>query len=138
MAQEDLKVAGEIYEAFNRGDLARVEELLDPDIEWVEPEGYFLPEGRGVHRGRDTVLRFLVGFGEYWERFSVHPDRMWDGGEGVVLMFGRQVGRARVTGRDYQGPVANLWVVQDGRAIRHESIGDTWSIAHALGGRAEG
>jgi ketosteroid isomerase-like protein len=135
---DDVAVAREIYEAFNRGDIARVEELMDPEVEWVEPQGYFVPEGRGVHRGRDLVMGFLHAFGEYWETFTVHPDRMWDGGDGNVLVWGRQVGRARATGRDYEGPVANLWVVRDGRAVRHESIGDSWSIAEALGGRPGG
>jgi ketosteroid isomerase-like protein len=134
MAREPVTVAAEVYTAFNRGDIDRVAELFHPEIEWVEPQGYFVPEGRGVHRGRETILGFLEAFGRYWSRFEVHADRLWDGGGGEVLMWGRQQGTARDTGRTYEGPVANLWVVRDGLITRHESIGDTLSIAAALDG----
>jgi ketosteroid isomerase-like protein len=81
------------------------------------------------------VLAFLVAFGEYWESFTVHADRLYDGGGGHVLVLGRHRGRARATGREYEGPMANLWLIRAGRAVRHESIGDTWAVAEALGGR---
>ncbi|WP_320669768.1 nuclear transport factor 2 family protein [Patulibacter defluvii] len=135
MTASPVEVAAEVYASFNRGDIARVAELFDPEIEWVEPQGYFVPEGRGVRRGREVILGLLDAFGRYWSSFQVHADRIWDGGDGEVLMWGRQVGVARETGRTYEGPVANLWVVRDGLITRHESVGDTWSIADALGGR---
>ncbi len=134
-ARAPVAVVAEVYAAFNRGDLERVTELFAPDVEWIEPQGYFLPEGRGSNRGRELIMEFLVGFGRYWSSFEVQADGIWDGGDGVVLMWGKQVGVARDSGRSYAGPVANLWVVRDGLITRHRSVGDTWSIADALGGR---
>ena len=45
------KVVEQIYARFNEGDIEAVAALLAPDIEWVESEGYFLPQARGSWRG---------------------------------------------------------------------------------------
>lgn len=38
MAEANVEALQRGYEALNRGDLSAVLELLDPDIEWQEPE----------------------------------------------------------------------------------------------------
>lgn len=133
MSDADLTATQEVYAAFNRGDLQRVGELFDPDIEWVEPEGYFLPEGRGTHRGRERVMSFLQAFGGYWSTFRVEPDQLFDIGDGTVIVIGHQRGEARATRRRLEVPFANLWQVRGGLMTKHWSIADTRTVAAVLG-----
>lgn len=52
------------YAAFSTGDMATLQELFSPDIEWVEPGRHALA---GTYRGTDAVLGF---FGALMERSS--------------------------------------------------------------------
>ena len=70
MGTSALDVAREIYEAFNRGDMERVNELFDDEIEWEEPAGYFVPEARGKTRGKSAVFAI---FGRYPELLRALP-----------------------------------------------------------------
>lgn len=133
MSQSDVAVVREIYDAFNRGDIERVTELLHPDIEWVEPEGYPVPEGRGTVIGRDAVLRVFERYPEHWESFGPTPEELYDAGDGVVFVVGRQEGRGLRTGREVSSSFVNLWRVRDGQAVLHRSWSDTKLLGQAVG-----
>lgn len=128
-----VMVAREIYEAFNRGDLNRVGALFDDDIEWVEPEGYFVPEGRGTVRGRDAVFEIFAQYPRYWASFSPMPEEFFDAGDGVVFVTGKQFGRSH-GGDEVQAPFINLWRIRNGRAVLHRSWSDTKTMSSALHG----
>ena len=56
MREEDVEAVRRGYEAWNRGEVGAVLELVDPDIEWRP--GTDAPEA-GEHRGRDGFRGFL-------------------------------------------------------------------------------
>ena len=131
--EADVQVAREIYEAFNRGDLDRVAALFDDDIEWVEPEGYFVPEGRGTVRGRDAVFEIFAHYPRYWVRFAPTPEEFFDAGDGVVFVTGKQLGLSH-GGNEVQASFINLWRIRNGRAVLHRSWSDTKTMSAVLNG----
>jgi ketosteroid isomerase-like protein len=131
MSQPDVDVVRELYEQFNTGNLDRVRELMHPDIEWVEPAGYFVPEATGTTRGVDAVFAVFARYPEIWARFAPTAEEFYDAGDGTVLVIGTQ--RATTHGgNDVEGSFINLWRVDGGRLTLHRSWSDTKSLADTL------
>ncbi|WP_320672604.1 nuclear transport factor 2 family protein [Patulibacter defluvii] len=131
MAQADIDVVRELYDAFNAGRIERVRELLSDEIEWVEPAGYFVPEAAGTTRGLDAVLAVFDRYPEIWERFAPTAEEFHDAGGGVVFVIGTQHGRTH-GGHEVAGSFVNCWQVEDGRLTVHRSWSDTKTIAETI------
>lgn len=121
MAPTNVDILRDGYAAFSRGDIPAVLAVLDPDIEWIEPEGY--PWG-ATYRGHDEVLG-LFGtaaqmLGPDWR---VEPDELLPCGDDGVLALGHHRG----TGErgPWAVPFAMVWQLRDGRAVRFRQYGDT-------------
>ena len=56
MSEHEVELVRRGYEAFARGDLAAVEELLDPDVHW---HGYDEEDPRGGCRSREQAIEFI-------------------------------------------------------------------------------
>ncbi|MBS1879433.1 MAG: nuclear transport factor 2 family protein [Actinobacteria bacterium] len=135
MSEDSIRVVREIYEAFEQGDMDGVFGRLDEDIDWREPDGYFVAAG-GV-RGHAAVQGALARYPEVWEQFSLDPETFLDAGEHVVVL-GRQSGVARATGREFSGRFANVWLVQGGKARAFEAFADTGLIWKAFDAQPPG
>lgn len=131
MSQADVDVARELYDQFNAGNLDRVRELLHPDIEWVEPAGYFVPEGAGVTRGIDALFAVFGRYPELWAEFAPTPEEFYDAGDGVVFVIGTQRGTTH-GGNEVAASFINMWHVGDGRLTVHRSWSDTKTMAQTL------
>lgn len=131
MADGDVVVVRELYEAFNAGDLARVRELFSDEIEWVEPAGYFLQEAAGTTRGIDDVFAMFERYPEIWASFAPTPEEFYDAGGGKVFAIGTQHARTH-GGTEVAASFINLWEVRDGELTVHRSWSDTKSMGEAL------
>ncbi len=73
-----------VYEALAAGDPGPLSDLMDPDIEWAEPEG--APVIAGLVRGRAAVFtEVFARIPEVWAEFSCEPREFLDAGERVVV-----------------------------------------------------
>jgi ketosteroid isomerase-like protein len=87
MAEDMAARLWSAYEAINRGDPVPGLDLMDPEIEWIEPDGApgvgGLTPGSGVYRTRDEVLTgvFQLLGGRLWDDFRVEPDQVIDAGD---------------------------------------------------------
>ena len=120
MAEANVEALRRGYEALNRGDLSVVLELLDPDIEWHEPDPS--PEA-GTHTGRDSFERFMSSWIDSFDGFQVEPEQVVERGDKLIAVV-RQSGRGLASGFHIDARLAHVWTVQDGRAIRWESVED--------------
>jgi uncharacterized protein len=121
MAPTNVEILRDGYAAFGRGDIPAVLAVFDPDIEWIEPEGF--PWGR-TYRGHDEVVG-LFGtaaqmLGPDWR---VVPDELLPCGDDHVLALGHHRG----TGEDgpWAVPFAMVWQMRDGKAVRFRQYSDT-------------
>ncbi|HEX8744857.1 MAG TPA: nuclear transport factor 2 family protein [Thermoleophilaceae bacterium] len=112
-------VIREAYDAFARGDIPGVLELVSDDVEWTVAE--VLVQG-GSWQGRDGAGQFFQGLGEKYEELSVDIHDLVDGGDRVV---GVGVGRGK---RRDGGPVeygfAHVFTVSEGKVTRFREYAD--------------
>jgi ketosteroid isomerase-like protein len=89
------------------------------------------PDLDTIHRGHEGVRRFFEQFNEPWEELSVKPDKVVDAGSQVlVLLHFRAVGR---DGIEVELPLAHLWTMRDGLAVRMNAFSDQQDALDAAG-----
>jgi ketosteroid isomerase-like protein len=84
MTQGNVEVARDLVQAVNRRDLDAFLELLRPDVEWDDREGW--PGIQGVYRGRPGVRDWWERFLEVWESVAVEIDEITEGPDGSVVL----------------------------------------------------
>jgi uncharacterized protein len=122
----NIDAARASYEAFGRGDLEALREMLSEDSTWLTSDE--LPLG-GETQGRDAILGNFSQIPNYWSSFSVEPEEFIDAGEWVVVK-GRQT--AGHSGDSFEAPFAHLMKFADGKIVRGEFYGDSAKAARVL------
>ncbi len=59
-ADESTRLAQSAYEAFGRGDMAALAEVMADDVEWVNP-GVPADPNAGTFKGKEAVLGWFGG-----------------------------------------------------------------------------
>jgi ketosteroid isomerase-like protein len=132
MSEENLNIARQGYEAFNRGDIDAVLSIMDPNIEWQEPDVEGLPF-RGTHHGPEAVANNVFGLvEEHWDGLHVEAEEFLDAGDRVIVL-GRFQGTGKATGRTLDAPYAHVWTLRDGRLVHFRNYTDTANFLQALG-----
>jgi ketosteroid isomerase-like protein len=120
------------YDAASRGDIETLLGAFDPDIDWIEPAGYF-PGARGAFRGIEEVRRiFTEEYPRHWAEWIVIPESVIDAREHVLV-----TGTAHFkthAGVEGSARLCNVWTFHAGKAVRLEVFNDTALLWRALGG----
>jgi uncharacterized protein len=131
MSEEDVRSLRQVYAAMSRWDYEQLAEVVAHDIEWELPET--VPWG-GVHHGHDGLQAMAEIFREHVDGLWADPDDFLDAGDRVVVL-GRQRGRVRSTGREFEVQVAHVWALTDGVPSVFRGYFDTEPVVAALQGR---
>jgi uncharacterized protein len=124
-----VEVVKRLYESFADHDFPAVLATLDPDIEWIEAEGYIYG---GTYRGRDAVAEGVLERDRLeWEGFSAEPDLFISEGDQVVTR-GWYSGTYRATNRAFKARFVHWYTVKDDRIVRFEQIVDSVKVLDAL------
>jgi ketosteroid isomerase-like protein len=93
MSQENVELARQCLDAYNRRDIEVLRALNDPGVEvdWTASRGV----EAGVYKGFDAVMRFYAGYFDAFEEIVIEPERFIEAGESVVVP-----NVARVRGRE--------------------------------------
>ena len=113
MSQENVEIARDAIEAFNRDGPEAALAWLAPDLEWHDlPD---LPDAE-VHRGHRGFLRaFEQFFGEL--ELYVKVDEIIDHGEQIVV-FARNIGRGRGSGAKFEQRIFGVWTLRNRLIVR--------------------
>jgi len=122
----NVDTAQSAYEAFARGDLEALKEMMTEDSTWLTSDE--LPLG-GETRGRDEILGNFAQIPNYWSSFSIEPEEFIDGGEWVIV---RGTQRAGNEGGSFESPFAHLLRFADGKIARGEFYADSAKAAKVL------
>ena len=127
MAREHIEVISQIYEAFDRGDLAALFARLTPDAEVFESRD--VPWG-GVYTGQQRVGQYLVKLTNAIDS-HVSVEHTIDAGD-VVVIVGRARGTVRATGTPFDVPCVHVWQMRGNRAARFSAYIDHPTMLAAL------
>ncbi len=129
MAQDNVDVVQSAWDAFGRGDIDAVLDVIAPSAETRVPET--LPWG-GTYAGPDGFGDFVARLNENFEQFSATPDKVLGADDNHVIVLAKVKGRVKGG-----GTVENraVWVYQlrDGKIADAETFGDTAQVLQALG-----
>ena len=114
MAEQNADLVRGAYEAFSRGDVPAVLDMLADDIEWNVPPP--LPQAGDAH-GRDEVAAFFERLGALWEDLSLELDDFVASGDRVCVI-GR--GTGKVDGQTTGYWFVHAWTLANGKAIRFD------------------
>ena len=131
MSQENVTLLQRWYEAFPRGDIPTVLALMDPNIEWDEPQAPDYPFG-GIHRGPQGVANEVFGLVQtYYQEFAVVPQEFVDAGDRVFVL-GEFRGKGKARGTPFVAPFVHIATFRDGKMTRFQNHTDTGTIAAAI------
>ena len=112
-----------VYDAFGRGDIAAILDMLDDDVDWYDP-GPPAVTHAGRYRGRDDVLRFFSRIEESMTVETFQPTEFIVQGDRVIVL-GSIRAKVKQTGLVYDNEWAMSWTLRDGRITKFQVYEDT-------------
>ena len=105
-----------LFDLFNEGRIDDGRELLDSEIEWLEP-----PEtiGRNVVTGPDAALAGLDNWNEQFDSLRAETTELREDGDRVLHAM-KQYVRGRGNNVEIPAELYMVWWFRDGKAVRME------------------
>ncbi len=129
----NVEIVQHLYDAFISRDIDTVLRLLDPAVEWGQPE--VLPWGR-LYRGPQQVLDFFGKVNEHVDGLRVDVEE-YVAVNATVAALGWVSGVARRTRAPFRVRLAHVWNGGDGKVVWFYNYVDTAALLAAIGpGRA--
>jgi ketosteroid isomerase-like protein len=122
-----------MYNAFAAGDVPSVVDAMDPQIEWLEAEGFPYADGNPYVGPSAVVAGVFTRLGEEWEYWSLTTDEFLDAGD-MVVVLGRCTGKYKQTGGTIDAQFAHVWKLCNGKAAKFQQFTDTAQVAAAVRG----
>jgi uncharacterized protein len=124
----NVETVRRIYAVFD-GDLEALLALLDPEVEYVNPEDAIEPGTRRGHEGIRAVFKHLD---EVFAEYRHEPHDFVEVGDQVVVPLTFSA-RGRQSGAELRHEEAHLWSVRDGLGLRVEWFRDLSAALEAAG-----
>jgi ketosteroid isomerase-like protein len=132
--EENAEAVRRLYEAFNRRDTAATRELMDPDVEWVNPDEAV---ERGTRKGFDQYQVALRKVREIFGDAEIEVDRVVESGDQVAARIRMRV-HLDVRELDTVVDQSHLWTFRDGKAVRFEWFTDPQRALEMLADTSSG
>ena len=128
--QETVKLARELMKALSQGDLPRLIDFADPEVEW---HSFFAELGEGgVYSGHEGTRRYLNDLGEAWEVVRADVDDVLAVGD-VALLVGRIHYRGRGSGAETETAAGWMLKFRHGKLIRFRAFREPERVLEAAG-----
>jgi ketosteroid isomerase-like protein len=129
MSRENVEIAKQAIDAFNRTDIDVFTALTTPDFEW-SPSMVAI-EGE-IFRGPDGIEKYFGSLNNAWERFHILRDGFRDGAD-LVIMLGRLEGRGKASGVQVVESLGMVFDFRDGEISRIRGYLDHGEALRAAG-----
>jgi ketosteroid isomerase-like protein len=116
MPRDNIEVVRSVYDAWARNELLGPADLLDDEIEYVNPAGAVEP---GTRHGLAAFRRAVEKTFEGWETWQMDPERYEAKGDHVAVVV-RYRARGRGSGVEVEGRESALWTLRGGKVVRYE------------------
>jgi uncharacterized protein len=128
--QTNVAVVQQGYEAFGRGDIPAVLDLLTDDAEWTMQGPSVIPFA-GTFRGREGIAQFFTLLDETLE-FEQFEPRQFIGQGDTVVVLGYERDVVKQTERGFEEEWAHVYTLRDGKIATGLFIEDTAAYVEAL------
>lgn len=125
----NIDVIKSLYETFVKKDWDRFAELSDPNLEWIQNEGF--PKGRHSRGAEEVVKNVFDVFAKDWETWSFEIEEHLDAGDKIITL-GAYKGQHKETGKKFTAAAAHVFDLKNGRVLRFRQYTDTAQIWKAM------
>ncbi len=133
-ANDNVKVIQSVYEAFGRGDVAAILEVLTDDVDWAsEAADSKGAPWYGVRRGHVGVTAFFEGFGSTMEVEEFTP-AVFAATDTEVLTIVHMRAKVRASGRSVSMDLHHRFTFRDGKIAYYRGSEDTQQTVATLRG----
>ena len=132
MAKTNINIVKTFLEAGAKGDAEAARNVLDDNVEWIEPEvpGLWFS---GKHHGADLSLQEVVmPTFDHIDDFGIVIDEYIDAGDTIVAL-GRFQGTGKETGKSLDVSACFVCTIQNGKIIRFRAYHNTARWLEAIG-----
>ena len=129
-ADENTRLAQSAYEAFGRGDIPALADVMADDIEWEIPGRPDSDPNAGAFRGKELVMDWFGGLSSTLDFTTFEPREFIAQDDKVVSLVYAEA-TVRKTGRTLVNREAHVWTFRDGKVARFEIYQDTAAVAAA-------
>ncbi len=129
-AEENTRLAQSAYEAFGRGDMEALAEMMADDIEWVNPGDPADDPNAGTFKGKEAVLGWFGGLASTLDFTTFEPREFIAQNDKLVSLVYAEA-TVRDTGRAVVNHEAHVWTFRDGKVARLQIYLDTAAVASA-------
>jgi ketosteroid isomerase-like protein len=112
--QECVELVRQGYEAWNRGELTEVIDLIHPEFQCDAPAGVLCPRG---DKGPRRFERYLRDLSQEWDEFRCELEELRHAGELLVALV-LEEGRDKSTGTWVRRESFHIWTIRERKAVR--------------------
>jgi uncharacterized protein len=131
-AEENIETIKAMYEAFGRGDVERILELVTDDVDWSTDAAIESAPWYGPKHGKAGVRSFFEGIGQTGPVTEFTPLSFASNDDGDVMVFIRYAFAVTATGKSATMNLHHYWKFRDGKVCFVRSSEDTALVAAAL------
>jgi ketosteroid isomerase-like protein len=132
MSKQNVEIVRRAREAFNRRDLEALEEMSDPELEFVSALAA-VDAGENTYRGPKTWASYFARMDETWDNWKVEDFRAIDAGEERVVAIFRLAGRGKSSGASVERTIGVAYWLRQGKLWRMRSYLDPGEALEAVG-----
>lgn len=133
MSQANVDLLRRAYDAFARGDIGSVLDVMTDDIQFVVAENSLFYRGVPYSGKQEIAEKIFAPTGSQWDGYWIDVEKLHDAGD-IVVMQGRYRGTYKATGRTTDAQVVHIWTMRDGKLAKLEQYVDTAGMRDIVGG----
>jgi len=130
-ADVNIKIIEQVYDAFGRGDVAAILDVVTDDVDWASETTSTVAPWYGVRHGKDGVAKFFADYGSTMEVQEFRPISI-AANDNDVLTVVRLRATSRATGKSVAMDLHHVFTFREGRIAYYRGTEDTAQTEAAL------
>lgn len=129
--QDNVRLVQNAYDAFTRGDIDGLLQLVADDVEWITPGPSDVMPAAGHRRGRAGVADFFSTLTSQEDVELFEPKEYIAQGDKVVAICSYR-GRVKATGRNAETDLVHVFDIKHDKVQRFREFFDTAAVLPAF------
>jgi uncharacterized protein len=130
-ADVNIKTVEQVYDAFGRGDVAAILDVVTDDVDWGAETTSTVAPWYGARHGKDGVAEFFADFGTAMEVQEFNQTSV-AANDNDVLTVVRLRSTSRATGKSVAMDLHHVFTFRDGKISYYRGTEDTAQTEAAL------